>query len=333
LPRRFASDALRPRMLTVVCVLAIVAATPAPAAAQDWPQRPLHIIVGFGTGGTTDLLARIIGQGMQERLGQAVVIENRPGAAGTLGNLAVARAASDGYTIGLITAGQIIAAVMKKSLPYDTLTAFDPVSLVASGGLMIVTRPEFPARDARELIAFGKANPGKLTIANSSFGATPHLAAELFCQIAGITALQVPFTATTGALTALLGKHVNVMFETISPVLGQVQSGELKALAVTGKDRFPAAPDIPAAIESGLLPDYDVTTWYGFLVPHGTSPAVIARLNTVINTVIGDTAVKELLSKAGVLVQGSTPEMFGGFMKTELVRWNKVREAAGIAQQ
>src|SRR5262245_26895440 len=325
--------AMRRSICILACVLAFATAIQTPMAAQDWPQRPVRIILAFSPGGTTDFVARIVGQGMQERLGQPVVIDNRPGAAGTLGNEVVARADKDGYTLGIMTAGQIIAAVMNKSLRYDTLTAFDPVSLVADGGLIMVTRPEFPARDMRELIAMAKANPGKLSFGNTSFGATPHLAAELLCQMADIKVLQVPFRGSPAAITALLGSQVDVAFDTITPVLGQVQSGELKALAVTGKDRFPALPHIPPAVESGMLPDYDVTSWYGFFAPRGTPSAVIAKLNTVINDVIADNVVKERLTKAGVVVRGSTPEAFGRHMGAELLRWNKVREAAGIPQQ
>jgi tripartite-type tricarboxylate transporter receptor subunit TctC len=311
------------------CALALVA----PAAAQDWPQRTIRIIVSFGPGGGTDIVGRIIGQSLQEKLGQPVVIENRPGAAGTLGNEAVARADKDGYTLGIMTAGQIIAAVMSKSLRYDTLTAFDPVSMVATAGLLIVTRPDFPVNDVRSLIAAAKAQPGKISFASPGFGATQHLAAELFRQIAGIEILHVPFRTSPEALSALLGRQVDVLIETVSAVLGQVQSGQLKALAVTGKERFPAVPDVPAAIESGMLPGYDVTTWYGFFVPSGTPRSIVATLNKAINDSLGEETVRERLSKAGVVVRGSTPEAFGRHMAAEFARWNAVREAAGIPQQ
>ena len=317
--------------LAAGCALALGLA--APATAQDWPQRPIRIIVAFGPGGGTDIVGRIIGQSLQERLGQPVVIENRPGAGGTLGNEAVARADKDGYTLGIMTAGQIIAAVMNKSLRYDTLTAFDPVSQIATAGLLIVTRPDFPANNVKELIAAAKADPGKLSFASPGFGATQHLTAELFRQTAGINILQVPFRTSPEAIAALLGKQVDVLFDTVSAVLGQVQSGQLKALAVTGKDRFPAVPDVPAAMESGLLPGYDVTTWYGFFAPRDTPPAVIAKLNTTLNEILKEEAVRERLTKAGVVVQGSTAETFGKHMANELVRWEAVRVAAGIPQQ
>ena len=320
-------------LLTIAVACALAGSLAAPASAQDWPQKNIRLIVPFGPGGGSDIIGRIIAQSLQERLGQPVVIENRPGAGGTLGNEAVARADKDGYTLGVMTAGQIIAAVMAKSLRYDAIKAFDPVAQVATAGLAIVTRPDFPASTARELVAQAKQNPGKISVASPGFGATQHFTGELFRQTAGINILHVPFRTTPEALAAVLGKQVDVLFDTISAVLGQVQSGQLKALAVTGKDRFPAVPDVPAAIESGLLPGYDVTTWYGFFAPSGTPPAVIAKLNTTINDILKEEVVRERLTKAGVVVKGSTPEAFGKFMAGELERWNKVREAANIPQQ
>ncbi len=303
------------------------------AAAQEWPQRSIRMIVSFGPGGGADIVGRIVAQAMQEKLGQPVVIENRPGAGGTLGNEAVARADKDGYTLGIMTAGQIIAAVTSKSLRYDTLTAFDPVGQVATAGLIIVTRPDFAAGSVRELIAAAKASPGKISFASPGFGATQHFTGELFRQTAGVDILHVPFRTSPEAIAALLGKQVDVLFDTVSAVLGQVQSGQLKALAVTGKDRFPAVPDVPAAIESGLLPGYDVTTWYGVFAPAGTPPAVVAKLNATINAILAEETVRQQLTKAGVVVRGSTPDAFGKLLASEYARWNRVREAAGIAQQ
>jgi tripartite-type tricarboxylate transporter receptor subunit TctC len=318
-------------MLTIVAACFLAAA--GPALAQDWPQKNIRMIVPFGPGGGADIIGRIVAQAMQERLGQPVVIENRPGAGGTIGNDAVARADKDGYTLGVMTAGQIIAAVMSKSLRYDTLTAFDPVSQVATAGLMIVTRPDFPVNNVKELIAAAKASPGKLSFASPGFGATQHFTGELFRQTAGINILHVPFRSSPEAIAALLGKQVDVLFDTVSALLGQVQSGQLKALAVTGKDRFPAVPDVPAAIESGLLPGYDVTTWYGIFAPRDVPPAIIAKLNKTINDSLADEAVRERLTKAGVVVKGSTSETFGQHLADEYARWNKVRIAAGIEQQ
>jgi len=305
----------------------------APASAQDYPAKPIRIIVPFGPGGGGDIVGRIFGQYLQEKLGQSVVIENKPGAAGTLGNELVARAEKDGYTIGVMTAGQIIAAAMNKSLRYDTATAFEPISQVATASLMIVAVPDFPASNVKELIAAAKANPGKINVASPGFGATQHMSGELFKQTAGIDMVSVQFRTTPEAITAVLGKQVDVLFDTVLAVLGQVQSGQLKAIAVTSKDRFPIVPDVPAAAESGLLPGYDVSTWYGFFGPRGIPGEIVAKLNKTMNEALKDEAVRDKLIKAGVTVKGSTPEEFGTFLTSELARWNKVREAAGIAQQ
>jgi len=313
----------------LICILAFAS----PASAQDYPIKPIRIVVPFGPGGGGDIVGRIFGQALQEKLGQAVVIENRPGAAGTLGNEVVARADRDGYTIGVMTAGQIIAGAMNKSLRYDTATAFEPISQVATASLIIVARPDFPANNVKELIAAAKANPGKINVASPGFGATQHMSGELFKQTAGVDMTAVQFRTSPEAITAVLGKQVDVLFDTVLAVLGQVQSGQLKAIAVTTKDRFPIVPDVPAAAESGLLPGYDVATWYGFFGPRGIPPEIVAKLNKALNESLKDQGVREKLIKAGVAPQGSTPEEFGKFMAGELARWNKVRETAGIAQQ
>jgi tripartite-type tricarboxylate transporter receptor subunit TctC len=324
---------MRKLPIAVIAAAVAVAGLCTPARADDWPQRTIRIIVGFGPGGGADIIGRIVGQALQERLGQPVIIENKPGSAGTLGNELVARADKDGYTLGIMTAGQIIAATINKGLRYDMLTAFEPVSLVATASLLIVARPDFPAADVQGLIAAAKANPDKIVFASAGFGATQHLAAELFMQTAGIKMLHVPFRSSPEAIAAVAGRQVDVLFDTVSALIGQVQSGQLKALAVTGKDRFPAVPDVPAALESGLVPAYDVTTWYGVFGPRGLPPAVVAKLNRTLQDILADESVRARLSKAGVVVEGSTPEAFGAFMAGEFKRWNAVREAAGIPQQ
>ena len=317
-------------VLTLVAGCVMAAGFSISARAQEWPQKSIRIIVSFGPGGGADIIGRILAQSMQEKLGQPVVIENRPGAGGILGNEMVANAEADGYTLGIMTAGQIIAGVTKKNLRYDTLTAFAPISQVATASLMIVTRPDFPANNAKELIAVAKADPGKIVFASPGFAATQHFAGEMFMQTAGVKLLHVPYRTSPEAITAVLGKQADVLFDTVSALIGQVQSGQLKALAVTGKDRFPAVPDVPPAIESGGLPGYDVTTWYGVFAPRGTPPAVIAKLNKVLNDSLAEEAVSKRLVTAGVIVKGSTPEAFGKFMADEFKRWDAVREAAGI---
>src|SRR5580700_10775925 len=300
-------------LTAALCLIASTRSVPA----QDWPQQPIHIIVSFGPGDGADIIGRILADAMQERLGKPVIVENKPGAGGILGNELVAHATPDGYTLGIMTAGQIIAAVTRKDMPYDT-AALTPVAQVASASLLIVTRPDFPANTVKELVEAAKADPGKIVFASPGFAATQHFAGELFKQIADVNLLHVPFRSSPEAINALLG---------------QVQSGALKALAVTGKDRFPAVPNIPAASESGVLPGYDVTTWYGVFGPPGVPATVVAKLNKTLSDIIADDKVRERLVTVGVVVKGSTAAEFGTFMASEYKRWNAVRETAGIAQQ
>ena len=317
----------------IAAILAVCGAPGTQAArAQDWPGKPIRVIVAFAPGGGADIVTRIIAPGLQERLGQPIVIENRPGAAGTTGNEAVARADKDGYTLGMMTAGQIIAAVMNKSLRYDTTTAFAPISFIGSASLIIATGATFPAGSAKELVALAKADPEKYIFASAGFGATQHLSAELFMQTAGIRMRHVPFRSSPEAISAVLGGQVHVVFDTVSALLAQVKSGELKALAVTGKDRFPAVPELPTAMESGVLPVYDVTTWYGLFTTAGAPKAVVDKLHSTLVAVLAEDAVRQRLVTAGLVVQSSTPEAFGAFMAGELKRWEAVRVAAGLQQ-
>lgn len=303
------------------------------ASAQEWPQRTIRIVVSFGPGGGADIIGRILADSLQSKLGQPVIVENKPGAGGILGNDVVAKATPDGYTLGIMTAGQIIAAVTKKNMPYDTNAAFAPVGQVATASLMIVTRPDFPASNVKELVAYAKDHPGKVVFASPGFAATQHFAGEMFKQIAKVDLLHVPYKTSPEAINAVLGKHADILFDTVSALIGQVKSGQLKALAVTGKDRFPAVPDVPPAADSGVLPGYDVTTWYSVFAPRGTPPAIVAKLNKTLNESLADEAVKKRMAAVGVVVKTSTPDQFGQFLASEYKRWNEVREAANIPQQ
>jgi tripartite-type tricarboxylate transporter receptor subunit TctC len=302
------------------------------ARAQEWPQQTIHLIVPFGPGGGSDLLGRILAQALEERLGKPVIVENKPGAGGIIGNEVIARATPDGYTLGIMTAGQIIATVTRKEMPYDT-AALTPIAQVATGSLLMLARPDFPASNVKEVIALAKADPGKYILASPGFAATQQFAGELFKQIAGIDMLDVSFRSSPEAINAVLGHHADVLFETVGASLGQVQGGTLKALAVTGKDRFPAVPDVPAAVESGLVPGFDVTTWYGVFGPPGVPAPVVGQLNKTLMDAIADPKVSARMVTAGVVVKGTGAAEFGAFMAGEFKRWNAVREKAGIAQQ
>jgi len=322
------------RMLTIAAGSLLAAAIAAPAGAQQqYPAQTIKIIIPFGPGGGSDIVGRIIAQRMQEKLGQPIVIENRPGAGGLLGNEAIANSPKDGYTLGIMTAGQIIASVMTKAPRFDTLKAFDSVGQIATAGLVIVVRGDDPNKNVADLIRAAKASPGKIVFGSPGYGATQHLAAELFKQVAGVDMLHVPYRTSPEAFTALLGKQVDVLIETVSALLGPVQSGQVRALAVTGKDRFPALPNVPTAMESGAIQNYDVTTWYALFGPHGMPQPVIAKLNKTLNDILEEPAIRERLTGVGVLVKSSTPQEFDQFMAGEYAKWTKVRVAAGLEQK
>ena len=318
---------------TMAAAWLIMAGIAAPAAAQDYPTQTIRIISSFGAGGGSDIIARILAQRMQEKLGQNVIVENRPGAGGVLGNELVANAPKDGYTLGVQTAGQIIASVITKNMRYDAVGAFDWIGQIATAGLFIVVRPDSPYKDIKSLVAAAKANPGKIVFGSPGFAATQHLAGELFKQSAGIELLHVPYRTSPEVLAALLSKNVDVVIDTITVLLGQVESGAVRALAVTGKDRFPTTPNIPPAAESGVVPGYDVNTWYGLYGPKGMPPAVVAKLNTTLNEMLAEAPIRERLGKIGAIVKTSTPAEFAQLMASEHAKWSKVREAAGIEQK
>jgi tripartite-type tricarboxylate transporter receptor subunit TctC len=315
----------------VVAALTLIATT-VMTTAQEWPAQPIHMIVAFGAGGGSDIIGRILADALQDRLGKPVIVENKPGAGGIIGNELVAKATPDGYTLGVMTAGQIIAGVTRKDMPYDN-AALTPVAQIASASMLIATRPDFPANSVKELVAEAKADPGKIIFASPGFAATQHFAGELFKQSAGVDLLHVPFRSSPEAINAVLGHHADVIFDTITALIGQVQSGALKPLAVTGKDRFPAVPNIPPAADSGVLPGYDVTTWYGVFGPAGMPAPVVAKLNKTLMEIIADDKVRERLVAVGVVVKGSSAAAFGTFMADEWKKWDAVRDAAGIAKQ
>jgi len=323
---------LRACLAALFLMAAIGPAATGPAAAQEWPAQPIHMIVPFGAGGGSDIIGRILADALQERLAKPVIVENKPGAGGIIGNEFIAKATPDGYTLGIMTAGQIIAGVTRRDMPYDN-AALTPVAQVASASMLIATRPDFPANSIKELVAEAKADPGKIIFASPGFAATQHFAGELFKQTAGVNLLHVPFRSSPEAINAVLGHHADVIFDTVTALIGQVQSGALKPLAVTGKDRFPAMPNLPPAAESGVLPGYDVTTWYGVFGPPGVPASIVAKLNKTLMEIIADDKVRERLVAVGVVVQGSTAAAFGTFMADEWKKWDGVREAAGIAKQ
>jgi tripartite-type tricarboxylate transporter receptor subunit TctC len=314
--------------------LAIVAAliTSAAAQAQDWPARPIKLLVGFGAGGGTDIAARIVGQALSEVLGQPVVVENRVGVGGTMAANAVATGPKDGYTALMMSNAHVIAPVIYKSIPYESVKDFEMISMVGTAGLIVVTHPDFPAKNLKDLIGVLKASPGKYNVATPGVGTTQHFAAELMNQMAGVQMTHVPFRGTPAALAALVGKQVDVVVELIQPVLGHVQSGTLRAIAVTSPDRFPSVPDVPTFAESGL-PGYNVTSWYGLALPAGTPAPIVKKMTDAMRLVLARDAVGQQIRTAGALPRSSTPEELRDHIAGEIKRWSEVREKAGIPQQ
>jgi tripartite-type tricarboxylate transporter receptor subunit TctC len=295
------------------------------ALAQAYPSKPVRMVVGFVAGGPTDALARIVAQRLGGALGQQVVVENRGGADGVIGADAVAKSAPDGYTIFFASAGHAINASLYSKVPYRTVEDFEPITRIGESPNIIAVTPALPVKDLRELIALAKAKPGEL-----NYGATSsptHLATELLASNAGIKLTRVPYKGAAPAMQALMAGDVQMVLSGIGTMLPQARAGRIKALAVTGSQRSPLAPEIPTVVESGL--NYVATTWYGLLAPAGTPRSIIDRLNRDARAQLDDPAMKAQLAPQGVVLQPSTPEEFGAFLRAEVATWAKVVRDTG----
>lgn len=299
------------------------------ALSQDYPSRPIRIIVPFPAGGTADLLARQIGQTMSEALRQQVVIENRTGAGGNIGADLAARSKPDGYTLlmGTVSTHAINPNLYSK-MPYDPVKDFAPVTMVARMPNLLVVHPSVPANSVAELIALAKARPGALAFASAGNGTTQHLAGELFKKMAGVDMIHVPYKGNAPAVTDLVGGQVQVMFDNIPVSLQQVRAGKLRALAVTGPVRSPVLPELPTLAEAAL-PGYSITSWFGLYAPSGTSPQIIERLNREANKALATAQVRRRLTDQGIEPAGGTPGQFADFMRAELVKWSRIVRESG----
>jgi tripartite-type tricarboxylate transporter receptor subunit TctC len=322
------------RWATGARALLVAAATlvSAAAGAQDWPTRPVHVIVGAGPGGGTDIVTRIIGQQLSEVLGQAVVVENKQGPANLLASNALVKAAKDGYTSYMINNSHGIVGALYKNLPFDPVNDFAFVSFTGVAGLVLVTRKDFPASNVKELIAAAKTQPGKLNFSSVGNGTTQHFSGELFRQLAGIDVKHIPYRSTPASVTGLLAGEVDFTFELVQPVLGQIRAGELKALAVTSPVHDAALPELPTVAESGL-PSFQVMSWYGLTFPAGTPEPIIARMNKALHEVLAREDIRAQLIKVGATAKTSTPEELRQHVINEIAKWNAVREKAGIEKR
>jgi tripartite-type tricarboxylate transporter receptor subunit TctC len=317
-------------MAAMVAGLSMTAAAPAIA---EWPaDKPIRVLVGFGPGGGTDIVTRIIAPPLSELLHQTVVVENKPGAGGSIASDQVAKADKDGYTASMISAGHTVSAVMVKSVRYDAVKDFAPVALVADSAFVVVARKDFPANNIKELVALAKATPGKLNLASVGLGSTQHFAGELLSQLTGIDVKHIPYRATPAVVTALRAQEVDYAVELLHAVQGQVQAGELKLLAVGAPTRWPTIPNVPTVAESGVA-GYSVIGWYGLVYPAGTPQAIVDKTNAAIKTVLARPDIIEQMAKAGAAVHVSMPAEFGKHMADEVAKWKSVRDKAGLEPQ
>jgi len=320
------------RPLPQLAALFILAAVSTAASAQSFPTRPIRFLVPFGPGGVGDITARVVAQKIGASLGQQIVVDNRPGAGGIVASEIVAKAAPDGYTLLLLNNAHAVSMSLFKSLPYDTLRDFAPVSSIATFSIVLLVNADSPIKSVKDLIASAKASPGKLNVGTIQIGATQHLSSELFKSMAGVDIVHVPFTNTGALLTGLRGGSVQVAFEFIAPVVGQVKAGAMRALAVSTRSRFAGLPDIPTVHEAGV-PGYEVMSWNGIGAPAGTPKAVIDRLNRAISEALAMPDVKQRFQELAVDTRPDTPEGFRKLVASEIVKWGKVIETARIPKQ
>jgi tripartite-type tricarboxylate transporter receptor subunit TctC len=302
---------------------------PALAMADDFPSKPIRLIVPFPPGGPNDIIARVVGQRMSEIVKQPIIIDNRGGQAGVLGTDAVAKSNPDGYTIGIVSASALAISPTMEKVAYDAQKDFAPITLVATVPEMLVVATNVPAKNMDELVALAKAQPGKLNFASAGTGGLPHLAGELFKLTAKLDIVHVPYRGAAPAINDLLGQQVQMTFLDLPVILPQIKAGTLRGIALGARERAPTAPDVPTTAEVGM-PDILIQNWYGMIAPAATPPAVVATLNRVANEAMADPSVKEKMADQGLTLAGDTPEHFRGFIATETKKWADVIKEAGV---
>jgi tripartite-type tricarboxylate transporter receptor subunit TctC len=318
------------RFLAVFLGAALVLPAADGAQAQDYPNRPVRLVVAFTPGGTTDFVARLLSEPLRSLLGQSVVVDNRPGANGAIGAEYVAKAEADGYTLFFTTVGAVaINPALRSNLPYDPVKDFAPVGMAVFNSTMLVVNASMRVNSARELAALARERPGAITIGVTGIGAVSHLGLELFQAAAGVKFQAVPYRGAAQAMTDLLGGQLDGLFGDTPTVMQQVKAGKLKALAATSQDRSDIFPDVPTFVEQGF-PDTVANQWAGTLAPAGTTPAVISKLSAAFTAALIDAGVRGRLAQAGVTPSPSSPEEFARYLKEEIARWGKLIRDKGI---
>jgi tripartite-type tricarboxylate transporter receptor subunit TctC len=316
---------IRSRLLAGLWLLLL----PTLAAAQDFPTKPIKLIVPFPAGGPNDIIARVVGQRMSEITKQPIIIDNRGGQGGVLGTDAVAKAAPDGYTIGIVSASSLVINPTMERVPYNVGTDFAPITLVTTVPEMLVVASNVPAKNMSELVALAKAQPGKLNFASAGVGGLPHLAGELLKLTANIDIVHIPHRGAAPAINDLLGQQVQMAFLDLPVILPHIKAGSLRPIALGAPERAPTAPDVPTTAEVGM-PDLLIQNWYGMIAPGGTPENIVNLLNAVTNQAMDDPQVKQKLADQGLTVAGDRPKHFRDFIAAEAQKWARVIKAAGL---
>ncbi len=299
------------------------------ATAQEWPAKSITLVVPFAAGGTTDLVGRPLAQSLAARLGQSVVVDNRAGAGGTIGAGIAAKSPADGYTLFLATIAHTIAPGMYKNLSYDFVRDFDPITMVAEVPNVLIVNPAMPAKTSAELIAYAKANPGKVNFGSAGPGSVEHLSGELYRSMAGIDIVHVPYKGGAPMMTDLIAGHIQMAIETSGSALQHIKAGAVRALAVSTRAPSPFFPGLPTLDGAGLK-GYDVTTWYGLLVPRGTPAPVETKLYQTVSEILKTPDMSARLADLGAVAGGEPPEKFAAFIASETAKWTKVVKEAGV---
>ena len=300
------------------------------AIAQPYPSKTIRIIVPFAPGGNVDITARLVAPGLQEALGQTVIVENKPGAGGTIGADLVAKSQPDGYTLLMGSNSTFsVAPSLYPNNPYSPTRDFAPVIMIASAPFVLVTHPGLAAKDTKELVALGKASPGKLTMSSAGTGSSNHLVGELFQEISGARFTHIPYKGSGQALTDLMGGQVNLHFDQITSAASHIQAGKLRALMVTAPKRVPMLPDVPTAAEAGY-PAFEATNVTGLIAPAGTPREIVDKLNAATQKVISQAAVREKFAGIGAEATGGTPEQFSAYIRDDLSKWTRIVKDANV---
>jgi tripartite-type tricarboxylate transporter receptor subunit TctC len=300
-----------------------------PAAAQNWPARPVRIIVPFATGGPADVFARFLAQRLPEQLGQPFVVDNRPGAGAVIGTDLVAKAPADGYTLLLMSNTHTVNETLVPNKPYELERDFVAVAPINSSDLVLVAHPSVPVANVRDVIQLAKDKPGKLNYASSGTGTPYHMAGELFKSMSDTKIVHIPYKGSSGARTDVLGGQVDMMFDAVTTMTEQVRAGKVKAIATTGRKRSTVLPEVPTVDESGV-PGYEATIWLGLLAPKGTPPAVVARLNEAVSRIVGQPEVQQAWARQGAVPLVMNAQAFDKYVRDDIQKWARVIKSANI---